>query len=44
MFEEKTFTTASPMLVECFFDPGAWTVSYLLLDVRAGGLCSLTAR
>ena len=33
-------TTASPMLVEGFFDPATWTVSYLLLDVRTGD-CAL---
>jgi acetylornithine deacetylase/succinyl-diaminopimelate desuccinylase-like protein len=40
MFEEMTLTTASPMQVEGFFDPGTWTVSYLLLDARTGD-CAL---
>jgi glyoxylase-like metal-dependent hydrolase (beta-lactamase superfamily II) len=32
--------TASLMLIEGFFDPATWTVSYLLLDVRTGD-CAL---
>jgi len=32
--------TASPMLIEGFFDAATWTVSYLLLDVRTGD-CAL---
>jgi glyoxylase-like metal-dependent hydrolase (beta-lactamase superfamily II) len=32
--------TASPMLIEGFFDPATWTISYLLLDVCTGD-CAL---
>ena len=28
-------TSASPMRVEAFFDPGTWTLSYLVLDTRS---------
>src|SRR5260370_19834740 len=32
--------TESSMLIEGFFDPATWTISYLLLDVRTGD-CAL---
>ena len=40
LFEEMTLNSANPMQVEGFFDPGTWTISYLLLDIRTGD-CAL---
>ncbi|CAB3798383.1 putative metallo-hydrolase [Paraburkholderia ultramafica] len=33
-FKEMELNTASPLFVEGFFDPGTWTISYLVLDTR----------
>jgi glyoxylase-like metal-dependent hydrolase (beta-lactamase superfamily II) len=32
--KEMKLNTASPLFVEGFFDPGTWTISYLVLDTR----------